>query len=282
MYYPICGTVAGIQNQGAYAMSTIRISLLIVLTVGCAVSFSACDNSASPTAKDNGSGTHGFGIGTFNSVDLNTYGGIDVALTKITTPSGTNSWERMRASFWDPDSSYPVDAGTITFNGTALSKRTGATGVHYDSYDKTSGAYSSVPVTFNNTFHSFTVSGSELIESFTDSMLSPSGELAITYPTASDTVDKSSGFTITWSSSGADTAALLITDTSRTDGYRFALFVPDDGSYTVTAGDLSTIAPGPIHVCVSRGNYAIVDIGSDHHYLLTINQTHVMDTYMAP
>ena len=171
-----------------------------------------------------------------------------------------------------------VDGGTFDFNGTSVTKHTFTSGVSYNTSNSDGGT---VSLSFNGAFHVFAISGSSSYSSFTDSLRSPNGSMAVSAPTIASTLSRSSSYTVTWSYTTASSNTVLIQVTDTTGTGIVQKTVSDNGTYTLTSTDLSGLAAGPIKVAVSRINYREGTDSNSRNYVLALWTTKITDCTLS-
>lgn len=179
------------------------------------------------------------------------------------------------------DSVWNSYGGPAFFNGTPLTARSNAGyGTSYfDAYDNPL----SLPLKFDGSYHTFIVAGHNSIPAVTDSLPSPTAALTMSYPTITDTISKSKGFTMTWNGVGAMDAHASVSDTNSTIGHRtFAATTADDGSLVISPADLATVDPGPVSVTLHRGNTKTVNTTDGRQYIFNIRSQHTVHTFLKP
>ncbi len=179
------------------------------------------------------------------------------------------------AYLYDTIASTSVDGGTVSINGSSLTKiNNGAKGVEY-LLNSTAG--NTVPLIFNGSSHIFSVAGSGDFASMTDTVSSPKAEVNITSPTVSSSLPLSSGFTITWDVPSGTTSDIFIQirDTSLANPYQ--VVTSDNGSYTITSGNLSAFHAGHVAVSVTRINSKDAVASGGRKYAIGVYSTEIIN-----
>ncbi len=105
--------------------------------------------------------------------------------------------------------------------------------------------------------YTFTVTANSLVPALTKSIMFPSTEPYITYPTYPfDTVSQSSGFTVTWANSGSGVVELILL----TGAGEQILFTEtaNDGDYTISPAQLSGLTPGMYSLTLNFYNRELI------------------------
>jgi hypothetical protein len=210
-------------------------------------------------------------------VDTTSYMGFELYRSKVTTSDGTTYSDHGRALFGMPDSTHGVWVGTVAINGVDLYTQYYPTNSHtqYSTETATGSAAVSIPYSFNGDYVVFNSTGNAYFPALRDSVKSPMADLTISYPTPNDTVSKSTGFSLTWNGVGADAAYVVISDSSQ---HGFSKHISDNGSCSITTGDLSSFSPGPILIILVRGNYNYVGSPVTLERLFLVYTLHQMST----
>jgi hypothetical protein len=158
------------------------------------------------------------------------------------------------AQFIDPD---PLDAGTVTLDGTGLTKSSN------NIYNNDIPFGLSQPLIW-------TVSGSSSVPAFTDTVYSPSVKAAILAPAVGADVSKATALTITWTPTADtnDVMALQFTSDVNTTQGVIVESLPDNGSYTITSAQLNQIGLGKATIILLRGNYRLGAASNGKKYFI--------------
>jgi hypothetical protein len=241
--------------------------LLFLIWTGCADSSPRLE-PLSINAHENIRAMHSMSMGLGGSGDT-LIGMLEAYEQRLTwknlygNSSDTN--RRALAVFMDTSSYNYVLAGMVGCNGDTLLL-----------YDSASYYDLSVPVQMNGSTNVFGVTGSSGVASIFDSISSPSSRTTMTYPTPTDTVSRSNGFTVTWNSGGADTAHVVLVGLDST-GLSTTLrrTVANNGSYFFSSTDLSDFVPGELWVGVARAKFKRLPRGS-RQILMTVHSDHIV------
>jgi|GEM_PF-5947237 len=175
---------------------------------------------------------------------------------------------------------YSVNAGTVTVNGDTLRRYSAPTGQQNPDSMYAFGIQPYEDLQFNGGSYSWYVSGTLNYPSLSETISAPDHEININNPSNGANISKLSNLVITWSTSDnpCDTIKILIT----ADGKAINKYVPDTGSYTITANELSIFdANEAISITLAGGNYkfvsllskyALISILSSHQIYCTIIQ----------
>lgn len=106
-----------------------------------------------------------------------------------------------------------------------------------------------------DSIYTFRVFGNSHVPSFTKAVRFPASEPYITFPSMDDTVSRS-GFTATWANSGQGTVWLVMLKDEDTTHLNFE--TANDGSYTFTAGQLSSFVEGDYGLIMTHANSVTV------------------------
>ncbi|MCX7611358.1 MAG: hypothetical protein N2043_07220 [Ignavibacterium sp.] len=154
------------------------------------------------------------------------------------------------------------DAGNVYVNTTQLSKVTMANTTYY------MAPYQNSPepnIDFNGQTHRWEVGGNSAsgIPSFFVDVVSPTN-FQIIEPAANANVSKSSGFTIRWGT--ATNTKIMINLTSTVGNAVFTkVDLPDNGSYSITAQDLSRFPAGKALLQVVKYRYSIKSVDGKNY-----------------
>lgn len=187
-------------------------------------------------------------------------------LTKAYLGGTTERYEN-QAQFYDANNKF-VTVSSVSLNGSALSTFTGK-----GYLTRSSATY--------DAYHVWNVSGANGHATFTDSVLAPA-KFDINSPSylGTDTIDKSSGFTLTWDDPETDSVSIFLTwdaalsrtiDNNLTDtNYHSASFrVVNNGSYSIPSAALTPFPnSGVVHIVVGAANMKLAT-HSSKTYLLT-------------
>lgn len=138
------------------------------------------------------------------------------------------------------------NGGSVTFDGSVLSSQ----GTDTFSYDgdlsnlKTDGTNQSFKVVGNSGFPQDTL---------WVTAPSPVNAVAVSSPSFKDTITKTNGMTVTWSSaSGSQSVLIVVSPVSDTTGV-ISVETTDSGSYTFSAAALSNLGDGLHDILLARG-----------------------------
>jgi hypothetical protein len=160
------------------------------------------------------------------------------------------SWSMAFAKFGQPG----IDAGAVTVNGDSVGKKSYNGSTYYSSFDSNS-PLSLSHVAFDSSAHTWIVSGSSGIPALTASIVSPK-TFSITKPAMGDTISKSSGALVTWTSPGtADSMMIVIKGSGSTTFVKAG--IANSGSYQLTADNFSTLTAGPAILFVVKYRYTL-------------------------
>lgn len=227
--------------------ATALSSLLLMLIMGIiAVSCSDEHLIINPTSNNP---LYSMGFGGTGDTCIGLVEAYEQAITyladSVTLVSDTSF--QASAVFIDSNTYETILAGTVSINGISIPPES----MGYSYYNDTLSAFAS-----GGSPNIFSISGAGLIAAASDTVNSPTSSTVISYPTPYDTVDASSGMTVTWNSGGADTAHIWITGLD-TAGVACVIrrTVPNSGSSYISPSELSIFAPGELAVGVGRINY---------------------------
>lgn len=141
---------------------------------------------------------------------------------------------------------YVWRKGGLTFAGNGVSNVDTSTYSYH-------GTITSMLV--NGTTQYFAVSGNPSSGSWSVGVASPLNQIALVSLGNRDKITKSSGMTVTWAQAGSGTQLIGIHVIPRY-GTVDPVFVEtnDDGSYTFTGSDLSSLPTGQFYIVIQRGN----------------------------
>jgi hypothetical protein len=177
-----------------------------------------------------------------------------------------------------------VDGGTVTVNGSTITRHYFSAGMFYQSTSSDgSSKPDTVPYRHDGGYYVFSVSGSAGFAAYTDSVASPREDLSIIYPTAYDTISKATGCTVKWNGVSSDAARVTIGDTVSTVGHQgFGRTTSDNGSLVISPGDLAGLQTGPVTVMITRGNYTVAHASGDRKILLTAETLVTVHAWLEP
>jgi hypothetical protein len=188
------------------------------------------------------------------------------------TPSHRFDFYMATALLLDPSYYNTVDGGEVYFNGAPLFKGPGGRGPYYNHADTTTAT---VPMRFDGTFETFTVSGNANFPAMTDSIRSFDAALEITSPGPFDTVSRTSDLEVRWNASA-----------NAGDSVRIAVFgehgsaplhlVPDDGSHTISVAELGDIASGPLRISIYRSRIGKGALPDGRRYEMEIRSSFLL------
>ena len=171
------------------------------------------------------------------------------------------------AYLWDSASSVAVSGGTVSINGTTMPTMDHSADGNGIYYLMNSGNSETVPMAYDGSQLIFSVSGNSNFSALTDTIAYVNKQLSLSSPVLYDTLQKSSGFTISWpyNSGSTDTIAIeLIDDTSY-----YVTGTYDNGSFTVTSSMLTGFPTGSlINVAVTRIKYKYATDANGRQYVM--------------
>ncbi|RMH72765.1 MAG: hypothetical protein D6675_03895 [Gemmatimonadetes bacterium] len=160
-----------------------------------------------------------------------------------------------------------VDAGDVSVNSNMLGKMTQDGYTYYMIPDPQNPLQQLTGVNFDGSDHSWTVSGGSGVPSFSGSVSSPSA-FNVTQPVANATVNKSAGLQIAWTNTSNDNNVMItLLDMDGDAQYFSPVNLADDGSHTISAGDMSDIS-GEAMLQVVKYRYNVVDQGGKSYPII--------------
>jgi hypothetical protein len=162
-----------------------------------------------------------------------------------------------------------------TFNGTSFTlNQPSNQGACYNIHN------ASVDVGGGNNYFTYTISGN----TYYDTVACATGNVAITSPSFMDTITKSNGLTVTWSTSGTSgdyvmvsltglPSASLGTTSSSGTTHMYKSLADDNGSLTIPSGTLTSFSESYARLTLYRGTYKwVTHNGNDYLILLYTSQ----------
>lgn len=124
----------------------------------------------------------------------------------------------------------------------------------------------------------WSVSGSSVVPSFTDSVLCSNSQVIMSTPANAADVSRSSNLSITWSVGDTnDIAAVEIISKEDSTGAAFFDTYSNTGSCTVSSSTLSGFANGQASIVLRRGRYKIGTASNGKKYILLTWTQHERD-----
>ena len=172
---------------------------------------------------------------------------------------------------WDSASSVAVSGGTVSINGSAMPTMDHSVDGDGIYYLLNAGNSETVPMVYDGSPLIFSVSGNSNFSALRDTIAYVNRQLTLSSPALYDTLQKSSGFTISWphNSGSMDTVAIELIGTSY-----YVTGTSDNGSFTVTSSMLSGFTTGTlINVAVTRINYKYATDVNGRQYVMACYST---------
>lgn len=235
------------------------IVLITIAIVGC----SDAADTAAPSSNSSGKPAFVF---TADQADIY----LVASQTRLMQPSGSYGEYQQQWTYFYTSTGGATTANAVTLNGQAMSVTLGSQA-------------GSVDVSYDGAYHVWDVTGNSNVPTFKDSIASPT-RFYITEPdTKVDTITKSIGFAIEYTSPGTDSVYIVIDyspavsnrhdSTAPTVSWRTVIPAQNTGTYTVTSSQLSgmpangwmtvtVVAPKMVNRTVSGKVCALVSIAS--------------------
>ena len=163
-----------------------------------------------------------------------------------------------------------IDAGSVSVNGENINKQFEGSQIYYNSFNSAS-PQSLQNVNFNNSNHSWAVTGSGSLPAFNASVVSPTS-FNITKPNLNATVSKQDGLNVQWSggsSASQDSVMIVVVPTTQQQQTPFvSRLIPNNGNHTISTAELINLSGAcmlqvvklryRIHTATDGKNYVVL------------------------